>query len=242
VKIPLALLQHTFHATCRARNGSLVPPARYFPCSPVDQSPDIYAKSEWSRDPTFGRAFMQSAFFAMDWHSGKQFLAQAPGPTNLHNEDVVSFLHGDTIKSTRTTIELNSWTDTWSGVLPAWTIDTDGAILNLNGSGGDNGLSSGEKTGIAVGTILGTFLMGALALISVKLCLKSYQRRKQNCLDMQEEDALAYSIEAAELEKERLLPTVNEGPMLMDEDSDARDSIHQIPRKSVPSRRVSQHT
>lgn len=137
------------------------------------------------------------------------------------------------------TIEPNSWTNTWSGVLAAWTIDRDGSVLNLNGSDAGNGMSSGEKTGIAVGTILGTFLVSTLALLSIKVCRRSYQRRKQNRLDMQEEDTLAYSIEARELEKERLLPAVNEESEFVDEASESIHSVHQIPRKPIPVRQRS---
>ena len=62
IKIPLALLHNTFHATVRARNGTLVFPGRYFPCSPYDTY-DV--ETEWIRTAALGRAFLQGALFGM---------------------------------------------------------------------------------------------------------------------------------------------------------------------------------
>jgi hypothetical protein len=66
-----------------ARNGALTPPARFFPCS----STGVYHYEvnkdnsvERRRDNILGRAFLQAAFFDIEWDSGKQYIAQVLEP------------------------------------------------------------------------------------------------------------------------------------------------------------------
>jgi hypothetical protein len=65
INVPFALLNLTLHAPLTQT------PTPYFACSPWLPSAAPY---------NLGRAFLQAAFLAQNWQTGKLFLAQAPGP------------------------------------------------------------------------------------------------------------------------------------------------------------------
>ncbi|TGJ84995.1 hypothetical protein E0Z10_g3766 [Xylaria hypoxylon] len=201
IKIPMASLQHTFHATTRATNGSLLPPARYFPCSQHE--------SEWETGfltwPRLGRAFLQSAFIASCFKYNdtedtvaNYWLAQAPGPAGMEGnttEDLTEVSSGTMPNRTGVILEANAWTKSWSSVLPVWTLDHDGATTldQLNETPeGPQQTNLGVKVAVP---IVGT----AATLLALFFGVKGIHRSRVNNTrikrDISEEDATAREIE-----------------------------------------------
>ncbi|KKY13283.1 putative aspartic-type endopeptidase [Diplodia seriata] len=78
IAIPLALLNLTLDYPIRST------PTPYFPCRPY-AGPDV----------VLGRAFLQAAHLAHNWHTGTSWLAQAPGPA-FAAQDLKTIATGDT--------------------------------------------------------------------------------------------------------------------------------------------------
>ncbi|KAL6244701.1 hypothetical protein RBB50_008229 [Rhinocladiella similis] len=166
VKVPLALLQHTFSATVQAENGTMLPPARYLPCSPQDES---FLHEEW--DNTLGRTFFQAAFIGTEFPSDAPYqlptywIAQAPGPTHLAAPNVSVVDSGSIPNRSNVTVEPRFWTKSWSGVLPVWTVDADGrTTLEQRNQSRENHskLTSGQIVGIAVGATVAFVVVASI--------------------------------------------------------------------------------
>ncbi|THW49414.1 hypothetical protein D6D21_02443 [Aureobasidium pullulans] len=145
VYIPFALLNLTLE-------WPLVDfPTQFFPCSPYEPSDGRYH---------LGRAFLQGAFMAQDWKSGKLMLAQAPGP-DLADVSLVTISSNDT--SVSPMVKAPSWNVTWASKLKA--LERGTASTSLGGdaaTGGASHLSSGSIAGIVVGIVGGLSLLAGL--------------------------------------------------------------------------------
>ncbi|KAI0513063.1 hypothetical protein F5B22DRAFT_285629 [Xylaria bambusicola] len=207
IKVPIASLQHTFHATTRAINGSLLPPARYFPCSHHD--------SEWSNGwytwPRLGRAFLQSAFLASSFKYNDDadtvanyWLAQAPGPGGIGGNlaaDLIEVTSGTIPNRTGVKLEANAWTRSWSSVLPMWTLDYDG-VTTLDQLNMILEAPHQNNLGLKVAvSIVGT----AVVLVALFFGVKGIRRSRINNArvkrEIEEEDATAREIERLSLLK-----------------------------------------
>ncbi|KAI1099525.1 hypothetical protein F4804DRAFT_349285 [Jackrogersella minutella] len=200
VKIPMTLLQHTFNATTRAMNGSLIPPARYFPCSPTDFEANHHLP------PRLGRPFLQAAFIASIFNytdgedtTAQNWIAQAPGPTTIEKnvEDLVEVESGFISSRVNVALGPNAWTE----------IDSDGVTtldqLNAVPKGGDGAKEMGIKVGVPIS---GTILAGVLLFFSAKGIMKSRATRKQIEREIAEEDATAREIERVMSSEKELQP------------------------------------
>lgn len=214
VKIPMALLQHTFHATTRATNGTLLPLARYFPCSRWEYN--IGFENGHYLPMRLGRAFLQAAFIASyfeypddDVTTAKYWLAQAPGPaTNEENgEDIVEVKSGCISNRTNVTVDVNAWTKSWSGVLPIWTLDSDGKTTLDQLNAGQGAESKAKELAIKVGIpVAGTVLAGVLLFFSIRGVKNSRATRRRIKREIAEEDATAREIERLLVSEKELLP------------------------------------
>lgn len=164
IKIPFQLLNLTLDAPVAS------PPTQYFPCKP-------FHATDFSNHYFFGKAFLQAAFLGMNWEQSRFFLAQAPGPApaapNLQSiESGDTTIHSDPIASFA-----QSWKKNWTPI-EASTGNSSQASASAPGPAapGEFGLSAGAKAGIAVGTILGVFVLTALVVL---LCLRRRRGAKR---------------------------------------------------------------
>ena len=162
IKVPFALLNLTLEAPL------VETPTPYFPCMATNST------------PVLGRAFLQAAFIGVNWlHSGKWFLAQAPGP------DASFIVNTATMDENNPSVSgsSSSWEDTWKRqwvVLPTpSTIATNGTHLPTD-TATDTGLSTIAKIGIIVGSVVG----GALVLALICGCwIRRRRRQRQDPTD-----------------------------------------------------------
>ncbi|KAI4739882.1 hypothetical protein E4T50_09671 [Aureobasidium sp. EXF-12298] len=134
-------------------------PTQYFPCSPY-QSPDGRYH--------LGRAFLQGAFMAQNWQTGKLMLAQAPGP-DLSDISLATISANDT--SVSPMIKAPSWDSTWASKLKAFQRNDSSASGNSNTAGPGHGLASGAIGGIVVGIV-------AVLLLIAGICWVLFRRQK----------------------------------------------------------------
>ncbi|KAI3320907.1 hypothetical protein HD806DRAFT_505315 [Xylariaceae sp. AK1471] len=210
IKIPMASLQHTFHATTRATNGSLLPPARYFPCSPFESNP--HSIVTW---PRLGRAFLQSAFFGSCFKYNdtadtvaNYWLAQAPGPagTEENAEDLTEVASGTMPNRTGVKLEANAWTKSWSSILPIWTLDHDGVTTldQLNGTPEDMQQTNlGLKVAVP---IVGTAAALLTLFFGIKSIYRSHVKNKRIRREISEENATAREMERLMMLEEKANP------------------------------------
>ena len=163
IKVPFSLLYLTLEPP-------IVPtPLQYFPCQPLI---DPYQ----STVNFLGRAFLQAAFFAINWDQTIYYLAQAPGPSP--NAPNIQPLGPDdkTLISSPTSKFADSWSKTWvplqnhqsaSNTPLAQPSDAS----DNNGAGG-SGLSKGAAAGISTGAA-----MSAIALIAAAWLLGRRRRK-----------------------------------------------------------------
>ncbi|KAF6836448.1 hypothetical protein CPLU01_03732 [Colletotrichum plurivorum] len=132
IKVPFQLL-----------NLTLKPPlvekeAAYFPCKSIDSSYGFWQ---------LGRAFLQAAFFAVDYEESAFYLAQGPGP-GLEQSDVQKL---QTTGPESNPIE--SFQSSWS---KSWTVTGSGAAKNDTKDG-----SSGAVTaGVSIAAVVGAAILG----------------------------------------------------------------------------------
>lgn len=178
INVPFQLLNLTLEAPLTEK------PTPYFPCSP---SQFINEGSQYS----LGRAFLQAAFFGVDWNQGvgKWFLAQAPGPNTKSTPDVNSYpdsFDGSTGSS-------DEWSESWNGYwksLPESTkASNDSTPTATQGSEPSNtaiatntpagGLTSGAKVGLGLGLGIG---ITALATIAIAALFFIRRRRRHKVM------------------------------------------------------------
>lgn len=146
IKVPFRLLNLTLDAPL------VTTPIQYFPCQPPQDS------AQWS----LGRAFLQAAYFGINWSDewGKWYLAQAPGPNTASNPHQSPLLSNSTIVTSSASI---SWSDSWSGFW--FPLADDSSQLNqtrgIHGAGKD-GLKTWEIAVVIIGSIVGLSMLGSL--------------------------------------------------------------------------------
>ncbi|KAK0653175.1 aspartic peptidase domain-containing protein [Cercophora newfieldiana] len=131
IKVPLKLLNLTLDKPITQT------PTAYFPCHDVGKDNDMWE---------LGRAFLQAAFFAINFEQNLTFLAQAPGPA-MSQSIVRPFQVDDrTLVSQPEAAFLDSWLASWPSAVP-----TDPPRRALSG---------GAIAGVAIGILAG---LGAIA-------------------------------------------------------------------------------
>lgn len=153
-------------------------PTQYFPCSPY-QSPDGRFH--------LGRAFLQGAFMAQNWQTGKLMLAQAPGP-DLSDMSLVTISANDT--SVSPMIKAPSWDSTWASKLKAFQRNGSSAPgdSNVETSGHSHGMSSGALAGIVVGVV-------AVLLLIAGVCWILHRRRRTSSVAIDDEKKFPNRVE-----------------------------------------------
>ncbi|TPX09031.1 uncharacterized protein E0L32_001708 [Thyridium curvatum] len=139
IKVPFALLNLTLERPL------VDAPTPYFPCKPYDGD----TLGFWQ----LGRAFLQSAFVAVDFDANATYLAQAPGP-NLFQSVTrpINAGHGAASFLAKPPSEFaRSWNGKWE-------------VLMLNGNsmgtGGSSGLSPGGIAGVVIAAVAVVALIG----------------------------------------------------------------------------------
>ncbi|KAF9633279.1 putative aspartic-type endopeptidase protein [Lasiodiplodia theobromae] len=204
IAIPFALLNLTLDYPITSD------PTPYFPCRP-------YSPSDTSNPAAvvLGRAFLQGAHFAQNWHTGSVWLAQAPGPGYV-DEDLKTIQETDTGLTPLPNAQ--AWNETWADVLTPLNGSTTGDSASGGGTGSgsesdsgsgssssgssesssDSGLSTGAKAGIGVGVAV-----GAIALLGLVGALLLRSRRREGAeggpdprtgaTELPEERSMAYA-------------------------------------------------
>ena len=150
IKVPFSLLNLTLEPP-------IVPtPLQYFPCQPLI-APD---KSSVN---FLGRAFLQAAFFAINWDQTIYYLAQAPGPSPDAPNIQPLGVEDKTLRTSPASKFADSWSKTW---IPYEAHNTPQAQpSNAPRGNGDygNGLSKGALAGISIGAVMGAIALAAAA-------------------------------------------------------------------------------
>ena len=171
IKVPFAVL-----------NLTLLPPlaktpTAYFPCRALSLEDDTPMSAYM-----LGRAFLQQAFYAIDWNGLNMWLGQAPGP-NVPSGEIQDLRLGLPRSET-------PWEDTWSRHLtplvavPSYVSSVIPSARSSSTPGPDTTpttsspkLSSGAKAGIGVGVVIGA--LGLLAFGVSTLRLRQIQALQQ---------------------------------------------------------------
>lgn len=145
INVPFGILNLTLESPLVSE------PTPYFPCSPLQNG----------QTATLGRAFLQAAFLAQNWQTGRIFLSQAPGPR--HQSESLRPIGSDDTQLTPIS-NPPSWSSTWTSAIPAWD--------DSNQPDGSGGLSGVATAGIVVGCV-------ALLVIVAGLAIWFIRRKKQ---------------------------------------------------------------
>ncbi|KZZ97698.1 Peptidase aspartic [Moelleriella libera RCEF 2490] len=158
VKVPFALLDLTLTPPIVSE------PTAYFPCVSKEPPSGVWA---------LGRAFLQGAFFAMDYDAGLTYMAQAPGPSNKQQSVLQT---ADTsnphILSGPADLYARTWRPHWTMALPKQENKQD----NVE----SDGLSSGAIAGMSLGVVAAVAASGVCAAFFWR---KSRQQRQMQELD-----------------------------------------------------------
>lgn len=139
-------------------------PTPYFPCSPLRDG----------QTATLGRAFLQAAFLAQNWHTNRVYLSQAPGPA-YEPEYLRAIATDDTQLQPATNPP--TWQSTWTQALPPWDDSDEGSSL-----------SGGAIAGVVVGII-------ALLAIIAGAAIWFTRRRKRRQSWTKPSDSLKGAVE-----------------------------------------------
>jgi hypothetical protein len=154
-------------------------PTQYFPCSPY-QSPDGRFH--------LGRAFLQGAFMAQNWLTGKLMLAQAPRP-DLSDISLVTISANDT--SVSPMIKAPSWDSTWASKLKDLKRTNSPESGSVVTSDHRHGLSFGAVAGVVVGIV-------ALLLLIAGLCWVLFRRQRARTAQPGDEKKLPHHVELSD--------------------------------------------
>ena len=160
IKVPFSLLNLTLEPPI------VTSPLQYFPCQP-------FTALDGSGNNYLGRAFLQSAFLAINWNQSIYYLAQAPGPSpDAPNIQPIG-LEAKNLTTSSASKFADSWSKTW---IPFEAHNTPQAQSSNAPSGNvdrGHGLSKGALAGISVGAV-----MGAIALVAAAWLL--WRRRRKD--------------------------------------------------------------
>lgn len=172
VKVPFSLLSLTLQEPLVEKNTS------YFPCFPTDSEPVI-----------LGRAFLQAAFIASNWHddtgTGEWYLAQGPGPAVASTPEVTVIEPDDSTLAASSDTWESSWADHW-GLDPN---DTGVDDLGDARESSAEGLSTGAKVGVGVGVGVGGLLLIGAVAAAWWLLRRRRQREQAQALAAQDASA-----------------------------------------------------
>lgn len=145
IKVPFKLLNLTLEAPL------VTTPIQYFPCQPPQDT------DQWS----LGRAFLQAAFFGVDWGDGpgKWYLAQASGPNTASSPNQSPYSNSSPVTPSAGI----SWNGTWEGYW--FPLADDLSQLNHTSSTqpvGRGGLKGWVIAVIIIATIVGILLLALL--------------------------------------------------------------------------------
>jgi hypothetical protein len=136
IKVPFKLLNLTLESPI------VDTPIPYFPCFDTDgQSAGVWE---------LGRAFLQAAFFGVNYDQNVTFLAQAPGPS-MEQSVIQTIKQNDKTLATKS---ISSFADSWRSQWPA--LDSASPVT---ASSSNPALSPGAIAGIAVGAVAGLALL-----------------------------------------------------------------------------------
>jgi hypothetical protein len=142
IKVPLQLLNLTLEPP-------LLPvPTLYFPCQSIDMD-KLYRPAPW----ILGRAFLQAAFFAVNYETNMTYIAQAPGP-NMDQSILQSFTASN--NTTILTGPADAFARSWNGT---WTL-----LVDNDTESSSNSLGTGQIAGIVVGVVIASLIL-AVGLI-----------------------------------------------------------------------------
>ncbi|KAK6006991.1 hypothetical protein QM012_005999 [Aureobasidium pullulans] len=145
-------------------------PTQYFPCSPY-QSPDGRFH--------LGRAFLQGAFMAQNWQTGKLMLAQAPGP-DMADSSLATISPNDT-STVSPMIKAPSWDSTWASKLtPFQRNETKVSEPTDDVTTRHDDLSPGATAGIVIGTV-------AVLVLIAGVCWAWVRRQKMKVAQADDE-------------------------------------------------------
>ncbi|KAK1836389.1 aspartic peptidase domain-containing protein [Podospora conica] len=152
IKVPFHLLNLTLEAPL------VDTPTPYFPCRPIDSSYGFWM---------LGRAFLQAAFFGVDYERNLTYLAQAPGP-DMEQSVLVERPAGQDGLETN---PIEEWESSW---MKRWTVLTaEGAETESNQK--EEGL---RAEGLGAGAIAGV-VVGVLAILGAICAGVWYWRKKK---------------------------------------------------------------
>lgn len=154
IKVPFQLLNLTLDAPL------VTTPTQYFPCQPPQDT------HTWS----LGRAFLQAAFFGVDWGDGpgKWYLAQAPGPNTASSPNQSPFSSSTPVTPSPGISWNGTWEGSWSPLpddlsQPNHTTSTNTSSPNQQSQPArKGGLKAWVIVVIVIGVIGGLVLLGFL--------------------------------------------------------------------------------
>ncbi|CAD0106133.1 unnamed protein product [Aureobasidium uvarum] len=154
-------------------------PTQYFPCSPYRSSDGKFH---------LGRAFLQGAFMAQNWQTGKLMLAQAPGP-DMADTSLATISANDT--SVSSMIKAPSWDSTWASKLKPFRRNGTSALGHIHDT--TTGLSPGAKAGIAVAVL-------AMVGFIIGVSWVWFRRVKTRVAQIEDEKGMSEHVEVAKSE------------------------------------------
>ncbi|GAB7366563.1 hypothetical protein MBLNU230_g8549t1 [Neophaeotheca triangularis] len=168
IKIPFALLNLTLDSPLVST------PTFYFPCSPWGDDSNGFDEERYGARHALGRAFLQAAFLATNWHAETHFLAQAPGP-DLQSETIFAIERD--LEQLAPAPTPRSWEYSWASTLQPLDRDIvseqgpdrnedSGSDSDEDTNEGGSGLSTGAIAGVAVGVVVGVLAVASLVLFS----------------------------------------------------------------------------
>ena len=164
IKVSFALLNLTLESPITNA------PTPYFPCISVESHTG--SGGYWM----LGRAFLQAAFFGMNYDQNLTFLAQAPGPL-MNQSSVKAIRPSDTTLIPSAPDALGALVDSWQAV---WNDSSCAKYVNLSTSGGSDTSGEGaeQSSGIGAGAIAGIAVGGAVAAALVLAAAWLLRRRR----------------------------------------------------------------
>ena len=172
IKVPLSLLNLTLEPPI------VTAPLQYFPCQP-------FTASDGSGNNFLGRAFLQAAFFAINWEQSIYYIAQAPGPSP-DAPNIQSLGPNDmTLQSDPAYKFADSWSKTWTpfenhqSASNTPQVQPSPSDASSDNRSGGNDLSKGVVAGISTGAAIGAIAIAAAAWLLWRRWRKARKTRAE---------------------------------------------------------------